>query len=401
MKNAGNRKELSETVKAVTGQTSGDETAEMAIQNVREYLENVIAFIPEHVYWKDKNGFYLGCNDQQAKALGLSSRKEIVGKTDFDLAWSEQAAAIVANDQEVMRTGIPKIAEESGHLADSSWIVAITHKVPLKNKSGEIIGVLGISTNITERKKMEEELKEAKEKAETASRVKTDFLENMRHDIRTPFSGILSLAAHLESIENDPEKKELLLDVVQSAKVLLDYFNNILDFSNIETGLPILEKKLNIKNLAHDLVKMELPAAKSKNLKLTAEIAENIPDIIIGDEFRINRILINLVSNAIKFTESGHVKLKVETIFKKGREAVLKVSVEDTGIGIPKDKQDFVYEKFSRLTSSSQGRYLGSGLGLRVVKKFVDDLGGDIEIKSDLGKGTVFTCLIPVKVPLI
>lgn len=401
MKSTKDNKKVLKMTKKNTRRPFVDETQKDSAQKVKNYLENIIALIPEHVYWKDKNGIYLGCNDQQAKALGLSSRKEIIGKTDFDLSWKDQAKEIIANDQEVMKTGIPKIAEEFGKLADGSWIVAITHKVPLKNENNENIGILGISINITERKKMEEELKKAKEQAEIANNVKTEFLENMRHDIRTPFSGVLGIASYLEEIEDDPQKKELLGDVMQSSKALLDYCNNILDFSNIESGLPITNKKFSIKNLIDNLIKMETSAAKNKQLTLTSKIALGVPDMIIGDEFRVYRILINLVSNAVKFTSKGLVTVMINIAEKKKRTIILQIIVEDTGIGIPRDKQGFIYEKFSRLHPSSQGRYLGSGLGLRIVKEFIDDLEGEIEVQSELGKGTTFVCTIPFKLPLI
>jgi len=177
----------------------------------------------------------------------------------------------------------------------------------------------------------------------------------MEHDIRTPFSGVLGMATHLWEVEQDVIKKECLNDIVQCAKELLDYCNSILDFSNIESGLHLVtEKKFRLQDIVNSAVKMELPAAKLKQLSLTLDYDAAIPNVLMGDSHRIHRILVNLLSNAIKFTQHGHIKLSVALLPKEHSSVLVRFRVEDTGVGIPEDKKDYIFEKFTRLSLSNK-----------------------------------------------
>ena len=222
-------------------------------------------------------------------------------------------------------------------------------------------------------KDIEAELRIAKEKAEEANRLKMEFIQNMEHDIRTPFSGIFGLASTLLRREQDEKKKEYLSYITQSAKELLDYCNGILDFSKIEFGEPIVSKRFNLTEAIERVTNMELAAAKNKNLSLTYELIDT-PKYLLGDEHRLIRILVNLLSNAIKFTEQGQVKLTVKGYEQNPKKIILKFTVEDTGIGIHPDKQKIIGQKFVRLLPSNKGIYKGLGLGLPVVKQYINDL---------------------------
>ena len=250
---------------------------------------------------------------------------------------------------------------------------------------------------------MEAALLKAKSSAEAANTLKIEFIHNMEHDIRTPFSGIYGMAQLLLENETDLMKRDFLQDIVNCAKELLEYSTGILDFSLIESdSLPIVSKKFSINKLLEGLVAMETPPAKVKDLEFTAHCDSNVPDVVMGDRYRLQRILINLVSNAIKFTNQGCVRLSVKLGKIMGpRHIVLCFIIEDTGIGIPKDKQDVIFERFSRLLPSNQRQYKGQGLGLRLVRQFVDEMDGDIELKSAAGKGTTFTCSFTFKLPLV
>ncbi|MBU1629332.1 MAG: hypothetical protein KKH06_04560, partial [Gammaproteobacteria bacterium] len=164
---------------------------------------------------------------------------------------------------------------------------------------------------------------------------------------------------------------------------------------------PLLEKPFSVRQLVENLQFLEEPAAQAKGLNLTMDYPHALPDILIGDEFRMYRILINLVSNAIKFTEKGSVELRVREIKKdlNKKEILLRFIVKDTGIGIPQDKQEIIFEMFSKLTPSNTGRYQGFGLGLKLVKEFVKDLGGTIKVESAPSKGAIFICTIPFRLP--
>jgi len=365
-----------------------------AQNNTLSYLDNIINAIPGSVYCKDKKGVYLLCNNIVLEKGNLKNKASIIGKTDFDV-WPQHAETLRQHDKEVVELGKTLNLEETVVLPDGKKMYFASVKMPLKDKLGNIVGVVGNSLDITE-------LKEAKEKAEQANIIKTEFIHNMEHDIRTPFSGIYALAQLMHEEETDPQKKECLGEIAQAGKELLDFCNTILDFTKIEMGtLPILHKKFNLSELLEKVIAMERPAALYKNLFLCIECTPDLPVCVVGDDHRLLRILINLLSNSIKFTQKGHISLYVNAIRSDDKKIILQFSVKDTGSGIPEEKQTFIYEKFSRLTPSNKNRYSGIGLGLRTVKQFVHELGGEIEVKSEINKGTIFTVLLPFDIPLI
>ncbi len=345
----------------------------------------------------------MGSNNNLAKLSGLNDRREIVGKTDDDFEWGkERAEQFRAADQEVMRDKMTKIYEDRMPIKrpDGHYYYIRTEKMPLYEE-GRVIGVLAVAFDITDQKILEEKLKEQKEISEQANLAKTEFIRNMEHDIRTPFIGIYGMANILWEQETDPMKKEYLGDITQSAKELLDYCNGVLDFSKVSSGLfPLIEKKFNLPNLIENILKMEIPAAKTKNLSLTSHLSEELPKIVIGDQYRLCRLLINLVSNAVKFTKEGKISINIELINKTDETFLIRFVVKDTGEGIPLENQNYIFEKFSRLSPSNKGLYKGSGLGLMIVKQFIVEMKGEIDLKSKLGEGTEFICTIPFKMPL-
>ncbi|MDF2867352.1 MAG: arcB 2 [Gammaproteobacteria bacterium] len=364
------------------------------------YLDNILACIPEHLYWLDKNGVILGCNDKQAQAFGASNREAVIGKDIFDvgreLGWpAEMVSAIRQNDLMIMETKQPVVAEESG-IFHGEYKTYISYKNPLLDEKNEVMGIFGITVDITERKKMERELLKAKEKAELASQAKSEFLMNMSHDIRTPLNGILGFSQLLEAQEIDPTKKENLGYILQSTRRLIKLLNEILDTSYIEEGMPLEFIEFNSRDLFNDLAELMQSELRRKNLELVLEYGENVPTKLMGDKKRLDKILINLLSNAVKFTEAGTITISVSVLENTNTAVNLKIAVKDMGIGIPQDKFEVIYDKFTRLTSSYRGVYLGSGLGLYIVKRFVNDLNGKLEVESELGKGSTFTCILPL-----
>lgn len=368
------------------------------------YIRRILDCAPGSLYWKDKEGRYLGCNQFMVNAAGLISIDDIIGKTDFDL-WADNAEKIRENDQRVINSGEALELEESVRVHDGTLMFFTGVKMPLRDEHGEIIGVIGNSLDITRLKRTEQALKQAKEEAENANRMKTDFIHNMEHDIRTPFNGIFGLAQILAQREQDPEMKENLTDIASCAGELLSYCDGILDFSKMENEpSPILDKVFEPRKLIESVIAIESVAVKSKGLELLSHYSDDLPHKLIGDQNRIKRVLINLVSNAVKFTKSGWIKISaelVDTQFSNGRQCAVKFVVEDTGIGIPENKQDIIYEKFVRGTPSNQGIYKGQGLGLRIVRQYVDDLDGEIILESEQGKGSKFSILLPFKLSLL
>jgi signal transduction histidine kinase/ActR/RegA family two-component response regulator len=370
-----------------------------------------VAVLPGHVYWKDLDCRFLGCNDLQASVVGLSDRSEIVGLSAYDVITDKQsetervkqANAINQVDMEVMRTGQGVTVEEPLILADGSERIFLSQKIPLRDKNNAVIGLLGSSMDITEQKHAEEQARLAKEELEAVSKIKQMFLANMRHDIRTPFSGILSAAQMLADQEEDAGKKSVLQGISEASDLLLHYLNEILEFTEIDNGhIPVMLKAFDFHALLNDCYRMFMPSAEQKNIKLQKYYSEQLPKWIVSDRFRIQRILINLISNAIKFTETGSIQVGVHFIEKKaGRHGILKIFVKDTGVGIPKEKTNVIFEKFEILSPAYQSSKQGVGLGLVAVRDLVKSLDGNIYVKSKEGEGSTFVCVLPFEMPLM
>lgn len=371
-------------------------------EKTQSTLENIVANMPGHVYWKDRNGVYLGCNNRQAKSLGFQYGYEIVGKTDFDLPWGENKAELFRKtDLHIIDTGETQIIEEKAQVNGKNAIV-LSHKSPMRNKNGEITGLLGISIDISDRKRIESELHLAKEQAEAASHAKTEFLENMRHDIRTPLTGIVGFSEIIKSEADNPQIKEYADNLVASSHALLDLMDEVLEAIRVSSGdIPKVKKKFVLQTILQHALDLNKAKASAKRLNFTLDFDEEIPKYLVGDNIRIHRIALELLANALNFTDSGFVKLTAKLANRQNREVIIKLMVTDSGMGIPKDKQQEIFLQFKRLTPSYKGIYKGAGLGLAVIKQFIDELDGEIYVESELQKGTTFTCVIPLKVSLL
>ncbi len=394
----------------IGGHHEKEMSIEQSIEHIVNYHHDIINYMPGNVYWLDRNGITVGCNKNVLDMFKFKTHAEFKGLTFEDMGrinkWSFEATQAFKYDTlGVISTGKPKLNIEEPPIPhhDGRVIYFLTSRVPLFNQAGLVIGVVGVSIDITERKQMELALLKAKSEAEEANKLKIEFIHNMEHDIRTPFSGIYGIAQILLDQETDEQKKDFLNDIVNCAKELLEYSTGILDFSMVESGLlPIVAKKFNLRKLIDALVAMEKPPAKIKQLTFSASCDEDVPAVIIGDRYRLQRILINLVSNAIKFTEQGYVRISIKLAKRiDARNVILCFIIEDSGIGIPQDKQSIIFERFSRLIPSNQRLYRGQGLGLRLVRQFVGEMDGDIDIKSIPNQGTTFACTFSFKLPLI
>ncbi len=379
----------------------------VSIEKLKEsvhFYENVLSKLPTNVYWKDENSVYLGCNDRFAKIMDLPSRRAIKGMTDFDFGWDKEVAeSFIAFDKKVMQTGKSLTTEDVFSEASGKVVTVLTNKTPLKSKNGKTIGVLAISVDITERKKMEGDLYQAKIAAEAANNAKTEFLENMRHDIRTPLTGITGFANIIAEELKNEKVKEYVDNLTASSQALQDLLNEILEVIKIGSHeLPVAKKKFNLKEKMTDIFNLNRARAFHKHLDFSIEYDSKIPLYVIGDPMRIHRIVLELVTNALNFTDKGSVKIRTELAKKEEAKLVIKIIISDTGIGIPVDKQEEIFLQFKKLTPSYKGIYKGgAGFGLSIVKQFVNELEGEIYVDSQEGKGTTFTCILPLKRPLL
>ncbi|MDF1758480.1 MAG: ATP-binding protein [Legionellaceae bacterium] len=365
---------------------------EKLISTQKMYLQNIIESLPQYVYWKDQDLIYRGCNSLVASSLNLKSPNDIIGKTDSDFGWSEDRIMILHNiDQEILEKGLSHTVEEQIPLHGTIKTM-LSSKVALHNITGEINGVLGISIDITDRKRLEEELRLAKEAAEAAVNAKTEFIANMSHDIRTPLTGVIGMSEILRDEVENPEHKQDATLLAESGQQLLIMLNEILEDVRADnlTETDLQEESFDLYQCIENLIKLESPTTASKHLGLEYIIEPDVPQFIISDRKKIHHTLLNLLGNAIKFTKKGLVTIHVKCLDRTAKDTHLEFSVADTGIGIPKSLQKKVFDRFFRIDPSYKGHYRGYGLGLHIVQTYVYLLGGHVTLTSNENNGATF-----------
>lgn len=379
--------------------------AEAERNKAQIYLENILKYLPVNVYWKNKECVILGCNDRLAHYNGLSQASDVIGKTDFELLRTkEQAEAIIKNDLEVMAKNEVTTFEETVAAPEGKTVTFLSIKAPMIDKvNNELLGLVGISIDITDRKEAELELLRQKEKVIAANQAKSYFMASIGHEFRTPLNDIIGLSEILiSSIDHitNSERIEYCESIHQAGKNLLDLINDVILFSRMEMGyFKIDEQDVNLEEMILKIIRNSNHRAEEKSLKFEIDYPASIPKIVRGDVQRVRQVLTNLIDNALKFSHEGIITIKVE--YPANEEGtLLKVNVTDQGIGIPHDKLDVVFEKFSQVYSEHHdkrmGRYQGIGLGLAIVKQLVELMHGSVGVVSELGKGSNFYFTLPI-----
>ena len=491
--------------------------AEEELYRSRQMLQSILDTIPQRVFWKDRNCIYLGCNRAFATDAGLNNPAEIIGKNDFELAWSGTAELYRADDKLVMEKGSAKLNfDETQSRPDGSLLWLRTNKLPLRDREGKVTGVIGTHEDITERKQAEqalrasekryrllfernlagvfrytaegrvadandayahvlgypsgkelmglcgtdlffdasdaagiwarlqekkaltdlevrlkrkdgnavwvlenvswvgseagtaplvegtciditerkradEEMRKAKEAAESANLAKSQFLANMSHEIRTPMNGVIGVAGLLLDTQLTPEQRQYAEIVRSSGEALLAVINDILDFAKIEAcKLTLDTADFDLRTVLEDAAAVLAIKASEKALELTCELEPGTPWLLRGDPGRVRQVLVNLLGNAVKFTHQGEVAIRVRSESEGERTATLRFTVSDTGIGFQQDRASALFEPFVQADGSSTRRYGGTGLGLTISKQLVEMMGGQIGVESDEGRGSTF-----------
>ncbi|HKI18003.1 MAG TPA: histidine kinase dimerization/phospho-acceptor domain-containing protein, partial [Isosphaeraceae bacterium] len=340
--------------------------AEEAVLQERYLLRTLMDTVPDSIYFKDAFGRFIHISKALARRFGLGDPAQAVGKTDFDFFTEEHAKSAWEDEQAIMESDQPVVGKEEketwgvGHV---TWVS--TTKMPFKDKDGRVVGTFGISRDITASKRAEAAMQEAKDAALAATRSKSEFLANMSHEIRTPLNGIIGMAELTLDTELSREQREYVGLVKLSADHLLAVINDILDFSKIEAGKLELDLvDFNLRETLDDTMATLALRAHKKGLELADYVAPDVPDALAGDPHRLCQVIVNLIGNAIKFTEAGEVVVTVKSEISDLY--MLHFAVSDTGIGITREQERKLFTAFSQGDTSTTRKYGGTGLGLAI-----------------------------------
>ncbi len=300
---------------------------------------------------------------------------------------------------ECIKCGSPfdlELSSTSLYIKEPIWIRIIGNLE--KDKDGHL-KLFGICQDITPQKKVEFDLIAAKEEAEISNKAKSEFLSVMSHELRTPLNGVIALAHLIKEENDDPDLDDNLDTLFSSSQLLLSLINDILDFNKIEAGKITLEHSpFALSELTDNIYNSFLPMAQQKGINLTLDRDPKLPKEVIGDDLRLKQIFTNLVSNAIKFTHEGEVCIKVQEMFTLEDKLSMKISISDTGIGIPEEKQRIIFEEFTQARSDITRNFGGTGLGLAITQKLLEMFNSKIELQSEIGKGSVFSFVLNLKI---
>lgn len=349
-------------------------------REILDYLEDAYSEV-------DLRGTYVFVNDAYCRLFNRT-REEVVGHSYKDFFDRDRSGALRDAYQTVYKTGQPMRSFEHEFKAGRFNELSIWLK---RDKNGQPIGFASSIRDCTQRKLHERELAEAKQAAEAANKAKSAFLANMSHEIRTPMNGILGMTELALSTDLTPEQNEFLGMVKSSAESLLVILNDILDYSKIEADKLVLDPvPFNLSEMVGDAMKSMAVTAHRKGLELAVDIGPEVPQELLGDAVRLRQVLLNLVGNSIKFSNSGEIEVRVNIQEMQPQQAVLVFSVRDTGIGIAPETQARLFEPFEQADSSTTRHYGGTGLGLAISKRIVQLMGGAIWVESAPGAGSTF-----------
>lgn len=363
-------------------------------------LEAILENTTSLIFIKSLEGRYITINKRFKEVLGVTDEM-VINQTDYDFSEKETADHYKMLDEEVINTRKPVETEEwvFGPQGRKNLLVI---KFPLIDQKKKIFGIGGIATDITDRILYQQKLIEARKNAEEAKQLQEQFLANMSHEIRTPMNGIQGMTNLLLQTDLNVQQREFTAMIKRSVNNLLVIVNDILDFSKIKAGKITIDKvPFTIQDILNNIKAQFDPEVSLKELELVLEYDNGLPATIVGDPYRLNQVLVNIIGNAIKFTVSGEVRVKTELVKQTGNKVDIRFIVSDTGIGFPDEKAGLIFEAFSQAGPEIARNYGGAGLGLAICKGLLDLQNGSIQAINIPGGGAVFTIQIPYEIQSI
>ncbi|HSW18720.1 MAG TPA: PAS domain S-box protein, partial [Ramlibacter sp.] len=380
----------------ITEQKLAGERVRVALEEVQKsqaLVQTLLDNSPADIYLKDTKGRFLLVNAHFAahlrRAFGFDAR-DMLGRAMSDLIGDAAGDWGASTDAKVLAAGELMEFEQVIDAPDMRQIRQV-FKFPIRDASGEIYAIGAIAQDVTERHRLQDEMRVAKETAEDATRAKSDFLANMSHEIRTPMNAIIGMSHLALQTSLDKRQRNYIEKVHRSAENLLGIINDILDFSKIEAGKMTMEAiDFRLEDVMDHLASLVGMKAEDKGLELLIQIGSGVPTALVGDPLRLGQVLINLGNNAVKCTEEGEVVVGVEVHRQDASSVELHAWVRDTGIGMTPEQCSRMFQSFSQADSSTTRKYGGTGLGLAISKKLVELFNGRLWVESEAGKGSVF-----------
>ena len=363
--------------------------AEQKLKENQTWLQSILDNTSSLIYIKDISGCYIMANRRFQEVLDVSEQA-VIGHTDADFSTPEAAQHYRLLDEQIIQTGKPIEIEEVIPTSGGD-VFLLSMKFPLLDANGRMIGIGGIATDITERIHYQHQLIAATREAQSAKSMQEMFLANMSHEIRTPMNGIQGMADLLLDTPLSDQQKEFARIIKRSVNNLLVVVNDVLDFSKIKAGKLAIEKiEFRLKDVLENIRAMFAHRIAKKGVQLAIDPDADIPEILKGDPYRLNQVLINLVGNAIKFTEHGWIRVQVKAQERAAGQVNLLFTIADSGIGIPEKSLPFIFDHFSQAGLDISRRYGGTGLGLSICAQLLQLQGGEITVTSKENQGTTF-----------
>lgn len=394
------RKQVSLKTAELQNELNERKRAEQQLIQEKSLMNSMINSIPDLIFYKNQNNVYIGCNEAFCLFNNMTY-DQIIGKTDFDLFSNEKAQQFYDTDQSII-IGNNAVRAESWEINSSGQKFLLdTIKVPFTDENGNPIGIVGICHDVTQRHKNEIDLKNAKEKAEESDRLKSSFLANMSHEIRTPMNAIIGFSDLLvDSDTETDEREELVTHINNNCNTLLHLIDDIIDLAKIEANeLSIYLKELDVNESLIELYETYIETKKKlnkNNIELRLNRDTFKPNFLLNtDPYRFKQIFTNLLDNGFKYSENGFVEFGYNIFYELN---LIEFYVKDTGIGIPKEKQKEIFQRFNKIETDNSKLYRGTGLGLTITQNLIERLGGTIRVDSEPDQGSTFYFTLPLNI---